>query len=212
MPLPRCPRCHRRLARRVSRKRALDRILAAAYVYPFRCQVCGRRFRGMQWGLRYARRTDDRREYDRLAVELAGLLADAGRRVSVTASDLSLGGCAVRTELRLASRTVVDLTLNPSTARPLLIEGAVVRSVRDGIIGLEFPRLSAEARPRLEALVVSVIGSRPESIDVMAGHDSYLRRRRRARNGLLLAILLAVVVALFLWFPTVQFCRKNVLC
>ena len=34
------------------------------YVYPFKCQLCGERFRSFQRGVRYIRVEEDRREYD----------------------------------------------------------------------------------------------------------------------------------------------------
>ena len=65
---PRCHHCGRRRARRCHRVGALERVLSAVYVYPFRCQVCGRRFRALAWGRRYVRRSADHREWERVAI------------------------------------------------------------------------------------------------------------------------------------------------
>src|SRR2546422_144823 len=68
---PRCHHCGRRRARHCHRVGALERVLAAVYVYPFRCQVCGRRFRALAWGKRYVRlQPGERRRLQRVVVDL----------------------------------------------------------------------------------------------------------------------------------------------
>ena len=61
-----CPNCARDFVRRVSRAGLGERLLSVFYVYPFKCQLCGYRFRFFQWGVRYFRVEEDRREYDRM--------------------------------------------------------------------------------------------------------------------------------------------------
>ena len=61
-----CPNCGREFVRRVSRAGPLELFLSYFYVYPFKCQLCGDRFRLFQWGVRYVRVEEDRREYDRM--------------------------------------------------------------------------------------------------------------------------------------------------
>jgi PilZ domain-containing protein len=211
MASPRCPRCRRGVARRTPRQSALDEILAVVYVYPFRCQLCALRFRSLQWGVRYARRTDDRREYERLAVELTGTLSVGAQRSAIRVSDLSLGGCTVRTDLRLAIGTLVDLALRPTDGEPLVVEGSVVRSTRDGVLGIAFGRMGADARMRLEVLVLALTAPRVATSDVTP-HATWIRWRLLERNILLLVIVLAIAAAAFFLFPTVQFCRKSSLC
>ena len=38
---------------------ALETLLGIIYVYPFKCQLCGFRFRMPQWGVRYVRVPED---------------------------------------------------------------------------------------------------------------------------------------------------------
>ena len=45
-----CPNCARDFVRRVSRTGVVERLLSVFYVYPFKCQLCGYRFRFFQWG------------------------------------------------------------------------------------------------------------------------------------------------------------------
>jgi hypothetical protein len=48
-----CPKCHNNGVRRSPRKGAMEHVLSLAYVYPFRCEFCGQRFKTIQWGRRY---------------------------------------------------------------------------------------------------------------------------------------------------------------
>lgn len=51
-----CPHCRSMLVHRIPRAGAVDHLMSLAYIYPFRCGHCLRRFRAMQWGKRYRRR------------------------------------------------------------------------------------------------------------------------------------------------------------
>src|SRR5206468_1210384 len=70
----RCQRCDADHVRRSGRAGALVRLLSAAYIYPFRCQRCGRRFFALTWGARYARPTSERREFERVVIRLPAKL------------------------------------------------------------------------------------------------------------------------------------------
>lgn len=45
---------------RIPRVGVVDHLLSVAYIYPFRCGHCLRRFRATQWGKRYRRRVPAR--------------------------------------------------------------------------------------------------------------------------------------------------------
>jgi predicted nucleic acid-binding Zn ribbon protein len=55
-PVPKrvCPKCSSEYVKRASRV-GLERLMSLFYVYPFRCQWCGHRFRLFQWGVTYRR-------------------------------------------------------------------------------------------------------------------------------------------------------------
>src|SRR4029078_10151660 len=59
-----CPNCGRDFVRRVSRSGVLEVLLSYFYVYPFKCQLCGERFRHRELGESYIRGNQDRREYE----------------------------------------------------------------------------------------------------------------------------------------------------
>jgi len=50
---PECSTCREQNTRRACRKNIFERILSVAYVYPFRCHSCGKRFFKLQWRVRY---------------------------------------------------------------------------------------------------------------------------------------------------------------
>jgi len=52
-----CPRCRSIAVQRARRVGLIESLLSQAYIYPFRCVRCFNRFRLMQWGRRYVRRT-----------------------------------------------------------------------------------------------------------------------------------------------------------
>jgi len=49
---PVCPKCSSDYVERVSRIGS-ERLISLFYIYPFRCQWCGHRFRLLQWGVTY---------------------------------------------------------------------------------------------------------------------------------------------------------------
>jgi hypothetical protein len=55
-PVPKrvCPNCSSEYVTRASRA-GLERLMSHFYIYPFRCQLCGHRFRLFQWGVTYRR-------------------------------------------------------------------------------------------------------------------------------------------------------------
>jgi chromosome segregation ATPase len=55
MPQPVCPKCSSDYVKRVSRIGA-EHLISLFYIYPFRCQPCGHRFRLLQWGVTYTKK------------------------------------------------------------------------------------------------------------------------------------------------------------
>ena len=75
----RCPKCGRHVVRRAHRTGVVERLLSAVYVFPFHCQLCGRRFRALQWKKRYVLQPAERREVSdrgRVEGEVTGLSVD----------------------------------------------------------------------------------------------------------------------------------------
>lgn len=138
VPVP-CPKCAGTLARRSHRDGLTEKMMSLMYVYPFRCQQCGHRFFSLQWGTRYRRIPVDHREYHRQLVQIPVMLFGRQGGVHGKTSDLSVTGCTLRASGQVwqDSRWRVQLLL-PAETRPVMIDDAVVRAVRNQQIGMEF--------------------------------------------------------------------------
>ena len=149
-----CPQCSSEFVKRVRKKGFKERLLGRFYFYRFRCQICRFSFHRLQWGVRYPALPEDRREYERLAMNLP--MSFVGKNIEGTGivSDISINGCAFVTEVQLTEKSVVRLALRISDElQPVDIEAAVVRHVRQGHVGIEFLRVQEEERQRLQLFI-----------------------------------------------------------
>ncbi|HEV8473225.1 MAG TPA: PilZ domain-containing protein [Methylomirabilota bacterium] len=213
-PGPRCPRCQRQITRRCPRSGTLERILSAIYVYPFRCQICTRRFRALRWGTRYFRSTIDRREYERAAVHIPITFTIRGEQAQGELTDISLGGCALQTEFPLVPGETVRMELNlPRQTTPIVIDAAAVRSASDGRVGLSFDRIARDHRRRLHEVMLGLLGYAPHtspggSVSRAAG----LKRRFTLDAFLVTVVVIIVAMGLAILVPMMSFCVWGVNC
>ena len=162
MSEPRCPECGTLYVRRSPIKGAGERLASLAYVYPFRCQLCTRRFRSLQWGVRYAEEGEDKREYERLEIKFPVTFTSAKLTGEGMATDISLTGCRLETDVQLNPGVLVKLQIRPSDRKPPLSARAmVVRTIRPRLLGLKFVRLSEVELEQLMQLVTSLLGLPP---------------------------------------------------
>lgn len=158
MPRPLCPRCSREYVRRVRRVGLGERLISLFYVYPFRCQLCGHRFQIFQWGVKYRRIEEDRREYERMTVNFPATFALPGANGRGVVSDISIAGCSFDTEAKLSEGNIVSLELEVANETyPVRVEAAVVRSVRSGRAGVEFLQFESRERERLQRFIRGLI-------------------------------------------------------
>lgn len=195
----------------MSRAGVVDRLVSRVSIYPFRCQVCARKFYAFTWGERYVRRPQDQREYDRVAVTLDARLVSCESERPAHVTSLSLGGCSVETDLRTAEGSGIRLQIGLSDSeRPLTIDGAVIRWARHGMFGLEFVRMAASEKARLRAFVLGGLGLREEQHAALAAGLARRARRRRVRaTVLLLLTALVAVVLVAMLMPTFSLCMRG---
>jgi len=157
----RCPRCGRDFVRRVRREGLVEIVATAACFHSFACQLCALRFRAWQWSLRHTSQPIDRRQYERICVNFPmSFSADSGGGNGTTL-DISMGGCGFKTEPPPAPGAVVKLELHATgLAHPLIVDAAVVRSVRSIYTGVEFLRLSPKEQYRLTQFVANTLTDR----------------------------------------------------
>jgi len=158
-----CPNCSKEYVARVARVGFAEEILSLFYIYPFKCQLCGCRFKGFQWRVRYFRVEEDHREYVRLPTTFpVSFSAEAfdGRGM---ACDISMSGCTFQPEAEAnhpKEGSVLRMALQISTAlQPVNVE-AVVRNVRQDHVGAEFLRFQPADKERLQQYVRELLKHR----------------------------------------------------
>lgn len=146
----RCPLCDRdrESVASVPAKSLLERAAGLLGIAPFRCQFCSHRFLACRWGRHQSGHVPERREFRRIAVQLA--LAFTGDQVRGEGAivDLSIGGCLIRSTLQLGIDDIIYLRIMLPRQESLLELAAVVRSVGSRGIGCKFLRAARED-PRL---------------------------------------------------------------
>jgi hypothetical protein len=157
-----CPKCGRRVVRRSHRTGLVERVLSAAYIYPFRCQLCQHRFRRFEWGVRYIPTVEtERRRYERMPARVMIGLQWEREQHAATLSDVSIAGATVETDVAVPEGVLLQLTLQPTAAGPVIdVSKALVRSVRGGRLGVEFVEVGDEERERLREFVEGLVRAR----------------------------------------------------
>ncbi|MGE5817049.1 MAG: PilZ domain-containing protein [Deltaproteobacteria bacterium] len=171
MAEPKCPNCSKEYVARVARVGFAENLLSFFYIYPFKCQLCGCRFSALQWGVRYLRMEADRREYERLptAFSLTFRAEDFGG--GGMARDVSMNGCTFRVETRQPKEgNVLSMQLRISKdIEPIAVE-AVVRNVRQDLVGVEFLRFQEADKERLQLFVRDLLGRRAAEARRLENH------------------------------------------
>lgn len=156
-PIP-CPKCGKDFVRRTLRESVGEHLLSAIYVYPFRCQLCAHRFLRLELGTRYNEFTVDKRQYERIPVNFPVTFVGDRASGAGTLTHLSLGGCAMESQLKLMEGMLFNLRLQPPDVDPAItVETAIVRSVRPPIAGLEFLRANPTEQFRLIQFVAGLL-------------------------------------------------------
>ncbi len=160
-----CPMCFKEYVARVARVGFVEKIFSLFYVYPFKCQLCGCRFKARQRGVRYSRIEEDRREYERLATSFSVSFGFGGFNGSGTASEISMSGCTFQPDGQANANqpkvgNVLRMVLQvPNTSEAINVE-AVVRNIRQQHVGVEFLRFPPADRQRLQHYVRELLARR----------------------------------------------------
>jgi PilZ domain len=169
MALLRCPHCARDFVRRVARTGLSEVLMSFIYIYPFKCQLCGDRFRSLQWGVRYVRVDEDRREYDRMEMRFPVTFSGQGIRGEGELLNVSMGGCSFHTGANLTTGMILKLELRISNdVAPVIVDAALVRNVRSGGVGVEFLQWQQSERERLQLLIRGLLIGRGVESDQFA--------------------------------------------
>ncbi len=158
-----CPMCSKEYVARVARVGFTEKILSLFYVYPFKCQLCGCRFKALQWGVRYLRVEEDRREYERLPTTFPLSFSSEAFHGNGTVCEISMSGCTFQPEGEASNPkegSVLRMALQISNApQPVNVE-AVVRNIRQHQVGVEFLRFPPADKERLQHYVRDLLARR----------------------------------------------------
>ena len=153
-----CPNCARDFIRRVAGSGLPETFLRLVRVYPFKCQLCGHRFRSFQGGVLYVTAQEDRRGYDRMERKFP--ITFSGEYISGegVVLDVAMGGCTftTRSDLAVGMTMRIDLRISAAVA-PVVVDAAVVRNIRAGIAGVEFVGWQESERERLQLFVTGML-------------------------------------------------------
>ena len=154
MTQPKCPNCSRQFVRRVAMVGTAEMLLGFLYVYPFKCQICGFRFRMPQWGVRYVRVPEDKRDYDRMPASFPVTFHTNNISGQGAATNISMGGCSFTTSTPLATGMVLRMQLQVSDDLPaVIVDAAAVRYAHERTVGVEFLQWQESERDRLQLFV-----------------------------------------------------------
>jgi len=153
-----CPCCARDFVRPIASAGFLETALTVLCVRPFKCQLCGHRFRSLSWDARSVRSREDHRQYSRMQRQLPIAFSGEGIAGHGMLQNISMGGCCFTTGADLPAGMIMRLSLQIVTdVPPVTVDAAVVRHTRKRTAGLEFKRWQERERERLQAFIKGML-------------------------------------------------------
>lgn len=155
MPDRLCPTCGTTKTRLATRKTLSDDLLSTLTIYPFRCQLCAKRFRTFLGH----RARNPRRSFERVNVTFpvwfkprVASAYDMGQEGVI--DNLSIRGCRIRCKTPLSAGMRLELEFQHSNCSfPITIDEAIVRSSVDDAIGLRFVQLQRGDEQRIRQII-----------------------------------------------------------
>jgi c-di-GMP-binding flagellar brake protein YcgR len=103
----------------------------------------------------------DKRQFERLPTNVRATIVGAQGRSEDLITDLSMGGCTLQTTATLTKGAFLHLNLQPSERESaIVVETAMVRSVRSERVGLEFLEFEGGQKERLAQFVCGLLMTR----------------------------------------------------
>jgi hypothetical protein len=165
---PECPQCHAIIVRRISQPGPVERLFNFFSIYSFRCQLCAHRYRRLSVGANNVAAISEKRQFERLPTNVRAIIVGPQGRSEDLITDLSMGGCTLQTTASLTKGAFLHLNLQPSgDESAIVVETAMVRSVRPECVGLEFLEFEGEQKDRLARFVRSLLLTR-QTINAMS--------------------------------------------
>jgi c-di-GMP-binding flagellar brake protein YcgR len=154
-----CPACGTPFVRVIYGKGLAEKMLGRFKVFPFRCQLCTKRFRTFWTGSPESTHPVDRRQYKRLPASFhADILAENALRSPSRVTDISMDGCTLETSEALPRGAFLGLMIAPASDKEAItIDTAMVCSTRQESMGVRFLELQSNDKHRLSQVVLSLL-------------------------------------------------------
>ncbi len=177
---PQCPKCGKYFTKRVLIEGADNPTSTMAGMYAYRCQLCSEQFRAKkpdptapataaptagapQAGKEAELTKVDARQYVRVAAKFPVIFVISKLRQEGTVTEIALGGCTLEANIVLAIGAKFRMEILVSDSEPpLVIDQALVRSIRLTGFGIQFLEIQDIEKERLgrvlEKLLASLLG------------------------------------------------------
>ncbi len=157
---PQCPKCGKYFTKRVLIEGAEDPTSTMQGMYAYRCQLCSELFRARKPELQATPPPPESkdaelskitaRQYVRMAVRYPVTFVVSRITQQGTLTEIALGGCSLEANIVLALGAKLKLDILVSEKEPpIVIQLAVVRSVRPTGFGIQFMEINDAERERL---------------------------------------------------------------
>jgi hypothetical protein len=157
---PQCPKCGKYFTKRVLIEGAEDPTSTMQGMYAYRCQLCTELFRARKPELQATPAPPESKEseltkltarqYVRMAVKYPVSFMVNRVRLQGLLTEIALGGCSleVNVVLALGAKLKLDILVSENEP-PIVIQQAVVRSVRPTGFGIQFMEIHDAEKERL---------------------------------------------------------------
>jgi len=174
---PPCPKCGKYFTKRVLVEGAEDPTSTIAGMYAYRCQLCSEQFRAKKPDPQAAPTVAaapqvskeaeltkvDARQYVRVNAKFPVIFVISKLKQEGTVTEIALGGCSLEANVVLAIGATFKMEILISENEPpLVIDAALVRSIRLTGFGIQFMEIQEAEKERLgkvlEKLLASLLG------------------------------------------------------
>ena len=167
---PQCPKCGKYFTKRVPMEGANDPLSPVAGMFAYRCQLCTELFRAKKPdplaapGPHVSKEAEltkvDARQYVRVASKFPVTFVISKLKQEGTVTEIAMGGCTLEANVVLAIGAKFRMELFISDSEPpLVINQALVRSVRPTGFGIQFMEILDAEKERLGRLLEKLLAT-----------------------------------------------------
>lgn len=167
---PQCPKCGKYFTKRVPMEGAADPTSTVAGMFAYRCQLCSELFRARKPALQStpapqaskdAELTNvTNRQYVRVAAKFPVTFLISKLKQEGTVTEIALGGCTLEANVVLAigAKFKMEILISDSEP-PLVVDQALVRSVRPMGFGIQFMEIQDAEKERLGRVLEKLLAA-----------------------------------------------------